>query len=459
MRKTNLLIMVAMLLLISVLLCACQGEQGIQGEQGVQGIQGEPGVDGKNPVFRENDGWLEWKYENEDDTAWRQAYQISNPTVATNFEFVLNADGESYALVGISNMTATTIEIPSEYNGKPVTKISSVAPMNYSGVKEVIIPSSVTEIEYQAFLHCVELEKIVIPESVTKIGEEAFYMCFSLKEISINVETIEPMTFYHCNSLQKVTLGEKTKVIGYQAFAECKNLTEINFNNGLKEIGSASFNNCEKLSNEIIIPHSVYKIGSCAFSNTAIEKLTFLDAAHWIYHFDGAPSLSSFVQFGKLDLSDAVANVETAKSSIGTMYTWQKGIAVGVSGNIDPFASVSGNAMTGYSFSGFDIDLIAQIDDEIDNYIFGFIYIQNFDESFSGIDNGTYDIVISAMEYTAARAENYSTSAVYYSDPEANYVIYGSKEDSELMQQINDALSKIMNSDNYIALKEKYELN
>ncbi len=459
MKKTNLLILVAMLLLISVLLCACQGAQGIQGEQGAHGIQGEPGADGKTPVFRENDGWLEWKYEDEDDTAWRQAYQISNPSAATNFEFVLNADGESYALVGISNMTSTTIEIPSEYNGKPVTKISSVAPMNYSGVKQIIIPSSVNEIGYQAFLHCVELEKIVIPESVTTIGEEAFYMCFSLKEVSINVETIEPMTFYHCNSLQKVTLGEKAKVIGNQAFAECGNLTEIKFNNGLKEIGSGSFNNCVKLANEIIIPQSVYKIGSCAFINTAITKLTFTDPTHWIYHFDGAPSLNSFAQFGKLDLSDSVANVETAKSNIGTMYTWQKGIAVGVSGNIDPFATVTGNAMTGYNFSGFDIDLVTQIDDELEDYIFGFIYIQNFDESFTGIDNGIYDIVISAMEYTEARAENYSTSAVYYSDPEVSYVIYGSKEDSELMQQINDALSKIMNSENYIALKEKYELN
>lgn len=437
-----------MLLLGCLIFCSCQGSQG---------IQGEAGVNGKTPVFRENSGWLEWKYEDDDDSEWRQIYQLDKPA-ETEFTYVINADGESYAIVGISNFTSTVVEIPSEYNGKPVTKISSVKPLNYSGVKEVIIPDSITEIEKQAFLNCSALEKITIPESVTTVGAEAFYMCSSLKEVYINIESIEPMTFYHCDNLEKVTFGPKTKIIGDQAFAQCANLTEISFNNGLREIGSGAFNECSKLTSEIVIPKTVYKIGSCAFKNTAASKITFADHENWIYHFDGSPGISPFVQCGKLDLSDSIANVEFANSQTGCMYTWQKGIAVGVSGNIEPFAIVTGNNFAGYKFSGFDIDLISKIDEELEDYIFGFVYIENFDESFKGIDNGAYDIIISAMEYTSARAEKYSVSSVYYTNTESNYVIYGDKANSALMQKINETLLKIMNSDIYTTLKTKYDL-
>lgn len=453
MKTSKIFTILALLLMLCVLLCSCQGEQGLQGEQGIQGIQGDSGADGRSPVFRENNGWLEWKYEDEDDSAWKRVYQLDNE-VSTRFDFVLNADCGSYSLVGISNMTSTTIEIPAEYNGKPVTKISSVSPMNYSGVKEVIIPSSVKEIGNQAFLNCVSLEKVVIPESVTVIGEEAFYMCFSLQEIELNVEKIEARTFYDCDKLEKVVLGSKTKIVGDQAFAYCGSLKSIVFNEGLKEIGSAAFMDCPSLDGEIIIPATVSKIGSCAFYNTSIDKLAFSDATHWVCYTDvvgGTPA-------AKLNLTDAETNANLSQGNWGSMYTWQKGIAVGVSGGIEPFATVTNMGLSRYQYEGFDIDLVNEIVAELDDMVCVFIYIEDFDESFAGVDNGTYDIVISAMEYTSARAENYSASTVYYTDGTSNYVIYGDKDDADLMAQINEALAKIMSSDEYAALKTKFGL-
>ena len=453
MKHTRIVMLLMMVVLACILLCACQGEQGAQGEQGVQGIQGEAGADGRTPEFRENNGWLEWKYEDEDDTAWKQVYQIDNDAT-TRFDFVLNADCESYSLVGISNMTSTTIEIPAEYNGKPVTKISSVSPMNYSGVKEVIIPPSVKEIGYQAFLNCVSLEKVVIPESVTVIGQDAFYMCFSLREIELNVEKIEAMTFYDCDKLEKVVLGNKTKFIGDQAFANCGSLKSIVFNEGLKEIGSAAFMGCSSLVGEVTIPSSVTKIDSCAFNNTSINKLNFENPSQWVCYTDVPGSTPA----AKLNLNDASTNASLAQGPWGSMYTWQKGIAVGVSGGIEPFATVTNLGLSRYQFEGFDIDLIKEIETGLEDMCCVFIYIDNFDESFAGIDNGKYDIVISAMEYTSARAENYSASTVYYTDGTSNYVIYGNKDDLVLMAQINEALTKIMGGDRYAALKTKYGL-
>ena len=52
-------------------------------------------------------------------------------------------------------------------------------------IREVVIPSSVTEIEKEAFYECRNLEKVVIPDSVKKIGQQAFTRCGKLKSVCI----------------------------------------------------------------------------------------------------------------------------------------------------------------------------------------------------------------------------------------------------------------------------------
>ena len=44
-------------------------------------------------------------------------------------------------------------------------------------LQQIVIPDSVTEIDYSAFKGCTSLQQIVIPESVTKIGYCAFSNC------------------------------------------------------------------------------------------------------------------------------------------------------------------------------------------------------------------------------------------------------------------------------------------
>lgn len=61
-----------------------QGEKGEQGETGANGADGIDGIDGTNgrtPEFRVQDGWLQWKYTDEEETdAWRDLYEYG-PTV------------------------------------------------------------------------------------------------------------------------------------------------------------------------------------------------------------------------------------------------------------------------------------------------------------------------------------------------------------------------------------------
>lgn len=65
-------------------------------------------------------------------------------------------------------------------------------------LKEVVLPSNITEIGQGAFSWCINLEKITIPATVTKIGSGVFNNCSSLKEIYIpdSVATIDKDAFF-----------------------------------------------------------------------------------------------------------------------------------------------------------------------------------------------------------------------------------------------------------------------
>ena len=89
--------------------------------------------------------------------------------------------------------------------------IASGAFEDCSGIREVIIPESVTEINNSAFYECTGLEKVILPESLTAIWEKAFRYCRSLREIIIppNVWHITDDVFNDCPSLKKVIVRSK----------------------------------------------------------------------------------------------------------------------------------------------------------------------------------------------------------------------------------------------------------
>ena len=69
------------------------GAQGPQGETGAQGPQGEAGTDGRTPQFRVTDGWLQWKYADEGEDAWRNLYETDGtpaPEGLVSVRFILN---------------------------------------------------------------------------------------------------------------------------------------------------------------------------------------------------------------------------------------------------------------------------------------------------------------------------------------------------------------------------------
>lgn len=79
------------------------------------------------------------------------------PPNSLAFELI---NGDSYSVAGIGKCTGVALEIPREYEGKPVTAIKD-----------------------EAFLQNDEITSVIIPNTVISIGDEAFAKCTSLTTV------------------------------------------------------------------------------------------------------------------------------------------------------------------------------------------------------------------------------------------------------------------------------------
>ena len=61
---------------------------------------------------------------------------------------------------------------------------------NNSKITEVILPSKIEQVYYNAFKNCVNLEKIVFPSSSLVFEYKVFYGCANLKTLQILAETL-----------------------------------------------------------------------------------------------------------------------------------------------------------------------------------------------------------------------------------------------------------------------------
>lgn len=117
---------------------------------------------------------------------------------------------------------STTVIVPAEIEGKPVTAIGGSA-FAFSGVTSVTIPDSVTDIGPAAFCDCASLRHVELGNSVTLIGDKAFYDCRKLTGIVLpdSVSSIGAQAFYGCSALTALTVPDGVSSAGTQLFNDC----------------------------------------------------------------------------------------------------------------------------------------------------------------------------------------------------------------------------------------------
>ena len=91
-----------------------KGDKGDTGDQGIKGEKGDTGDQGRTPVFRVEGEWLQWKYSDEDDTAWRNLYETNGtpaPEGLVSVRFVLNGGSLNGSADTVYVTSGTSIEL------------------------------------------------------------------------------------------------------------------------------------------------------------------------------------------------------------------------------------------------------------------------------------------------------------------------------------------------------------
>lgn len=237
-----------------------------------------------NCVF---DGWYWGVDEVTSQTMWQTdsddvTFTAHWTVFSDGLQYALNADNNTYSVVGVGVSLAADLVIPSTFNSKAVTNISAGAFTDCQHITRLTITENISSIDAHAFDGCSRIEKItvvdgntayhssnnclihtsskalvfgcknsVIPQdgSVTSIADGAFCKCIELLNADIpdGVVSIGETAFSGCRGLASVTIPQGVRSIGNSAFSSCVNLQEVSLPNSVEFIGDNVFDNCVKL--------------------------------------------------------------------------------------------------------------------------------------------------------------------------------------------------------------------
>ena len=134
--------------------------------------------------------------------------------------FTLINNGTAYRVSG-SSVKSSDVIIPASYKGLPVTNIGSFG-NSKSILNSITIPSSITNIEANAFTSCDNLISVAFASDsrLEIIGRQAFQHCTSLTNITIpeSVTSIIEFAFSFCRSIASITIPTSVTSIGNNAF-------------------------------------------------------------------------------------------------------------------------------------------------------------------------------------------------------------------------------------------------
>ena len=217
--------------------------------------------------------------------------ESKNPVKDSSF---YNSNGWSYFDDGTLVFSGTEF-LPTECPYKNIAKKVIVSEgfvhmkdscfSNWTNLKSIWLPDSLTKLNYCAFKNCQNLEEIRFPSKYIEIDSCAFENCISLKTVNISAEYIlrhfdnETFTFMGdsifegCTSLETVTLPYNLTGIYSGCFKGCTNLQNIVLPDTIRHIAANAFNGCTSLK-QINIPDSVTDISYGAFQNcSSLESI------------------------------------------------------------------------------------------------------------------------------------------------------------------------------------------
>ncbi len=150
---------------------------------------------------------------------------------------------------------------------------------------DIVIPETVTKIDYYAFYECASLKSVFIPNSVKSMRRSAFEGCLALQTVigAEGLMSIERDAFAQCHKLPKFYITKNLKSIDDGAFAGCNNIKfDISNENEYFTTGDDNgflFNKdkteliCAPMAEgDVILPESLKEIRNDAFNGAVKLK-------------------------------------------------------------------------------------------------------------------------------------------------------------------------------------------
>ena len=203
-----------------------------------------------------------------------------------------------------SNIIKEVWALPATIEGKSVTSIDENAFFDKEISAKLIIPSSVTELGYEAFGGN-QLKSVEIPDSVTSISDSAFSNN-QLTSVEIP-NSVVYLSGFNGNQLTSVKIGNSVTELGYEAFGG-NQLTSVEIPDSVISIGWGAFGGNQLTS--VKIGNSVKSIHYYAFVGNQLTSVELPDSVTWISSgaFDG----NTVVSGGSLSENTGETSGETS---------------------------------------------------------------------------------------------------------------------------------------------------
>ncbi len=196
---------------------------------------------------------------------------------------------ESYQVVSV-HTKSNYLEIPTYYNGYPVSTINPAAFKNVTNIEHLVLPTTLTSLSKGILSSMPQLKVLSLPYVGSGLSDGCSYFGYlfgasssnenieyapkSLEEVIImGTSPIEKDAFYGCSGIKRVILNDEITSIGDFAFSSCRNLEYIELSKNLTSIGKMAFYGCSIAS--IVLPNTIKSIGESAFSQCGQLKEVF----------------------------------------------------------------------------------------------------------------------------------------------------------------------------------------
>ena len=187
----------------------------------------------------------------------------------------VNAE-ENRATITSYNGTLSTLYLPDEVMGCPVTAINGSVFSGNKTLEKVILPGNLRSIGANAFNGCENLNDVVFNDGLTTIEGRAFENCKALIEADLpdSVQIIRYEAFLNCTSLNFFdypTSWANTSTDNDDIFKGCASLKSITVPDGVTTLPVAAFEDANKLES-VILPESMTSVSNYAFAGTTALK-------------------------------------------------------------------------------------------------------------------------------------------------------------------------------------------